>query len=244
MYFLDPDQNLMKHTPGSNEAELMADLEGKFPRQFVSAAGHLFFTIRNSKYFDLHATDGSAAGTTLLLEGLGRRNNEPEFFVVGDKVLFSNYDSQSGHELWISDGTQEGTEQLFDVNPGETSSFPEVLADHGGYVYFSAEYQQEGRQLFRIDREEISLISSFEDIASSPLEVYPNPTVDFIQLSVPEEGLIENVKVFSADGKVVHQLHDFDSEQKINLQGLAPGIFFVTAEVDGVFYSGRFVKAE
>lgn len=38
------------------------------------------------------------------------------------KFLFAADDGSSGHEPWLSDGSEEGTEQLLDINPGSSDS--------------------------------------------------------------------------------------------------------------------------
>lgn len=51
----------------------------------------------------------------------------------GDRVVFSAFESASGRELWISDGTAPGTRRVADLLPGEAGSRPTLLgvSEHG-----------------------------------------------------------------------------------------------------------------
>ena len=48
------------------------------------------------------------------------------FTAVGDEVFFSAADDTNGEELWISDGSPEGTSMLKDINQGNNSSTPSI----------------------------------------------------------------------------------------------------------------------
>lgn len=59
-------------------------------------------------------------------------------FKNGEKLLFSAVSEKSGEELWVTDGTPEGTEMLADVTQGSESSGIEWLSEKDGYIYFMA----------------------------------------------------------------------------------------------------------
>ncbi|MEO6950079.1 MAG: ELWxxDGT repeat protein [Ginsengibacter sp.] len=78
--------------------------------------------------------------------------SEPEFTTVGNKVFFIAEEPLTGKELYVSDGTREGT-RLIDINPGTGSSSPSNLTEMGGFLYFSAydRLQSKGTELWRSD---------------------------------------------------------------------------------------------
>lgn len=60
------------------------------------------------------------------------------FSPVGDKLVFVAGSTETGRELWSTDGTAEGTGLLFDVNPGPASSFEQPRFEHLPYELISA----------------------------------------------------------------------------------------------------------
>lgn len=74
-----------------------------------------------------------------------------EFVEVGGVAVFSAVDASDDRELWVTDGTTEGTRKLKDINPGAASSDPEGLTLFNGVVYFSAETPFAGIELWRTD---------------------------------------------------------------------------------------------
>jgi ELWxxDGT repeat protein len=66
-------------------------------------------------------------------------------------MLFNGYQAASGYELWVTDGTPEGTSLLKDINPGAGDSYPVGLFEHEGYVYFSAAGDGTNYELWRTD---------------------------------------------------------------------------------------------
>lgn len=83
--------------------------------------------------------------------------------VLRDKLLFaaegdlhSTSPGGDGRELWISDGTRQGTRMLADLHPGFSlgfgkSSFPAEMTAVGAHVYFVAETPAHGKELWVTD---------------------------------------------------------------------------------------------
>ncbi|MBL8951266.1 MAG: HYR domain-containing protein [Myxococcaceae bacterium] len=61
------------------------------------------------------------------------------FVRAGNKMFFAAADPLHGRELWVSDGTSEGTRMVADVLPGPASSDPEYLFPALGWLFFSAQ---------------------------------------------------------------------------------------------------------
>ena len=70
---------------------------------------------------------------------------------VGDTVFFSATDGSHGRELWVTDGTPEGTRLVRDIRPGAAGSTPRSLTRVGERLYFSADDGSHGRELWMSD---------------------------------------------------------------------------------------------
>ena len=69
----------------------------------------------------------------------------------GGKLYFTAFDESKGFELWVTDGTPQGTKLVRDLIPGVVSSLPSNLIDLGGTLYFTANAVSSGTTLFRTD---------------------------------------------------------------------------------------------
>ena len=108
-------------------------------------------------------TDGTAAGTVMVKDintgtadwfGSGGGSNPAYFTRLGDgRMIFRAEDGVHGNELWVTDGTEAGTQLLKDIAPGIGNSYvtqPAALPD--GRVIFSADMGGAvGRELWITD---------------------------------------------------------------------------------------------
>lgn len=85
---------------------------------------------------NINATGGSDVQDITCVEGL---------------VYFSADDGVSGNEVWVSDGTPEGTRLLKDINPGAGDSGPLNFLAWQDRVYFVADNGVDGYQLWSSD---------------------------------------------------------------------------------------------
>ena len=141
---------------------MVKDLEvGKPGSDFQTArewGGELYFIRRgDSEGNQLWRTDGTSEGT-VLLTGFGqfRSNRSSQEWAVmsvgGQERLFFTMESvDDGPELWVTDGTSQGTRQLVDISPGQRGSHPQGLTVAGGRLYFSADDGVRGSELWVSD---------------------------------------------------------------------------------------------
>jgi ELWxxDGT repeat protein len=71
--------------------------------------------------------------------------------MAGGKAFFSAWSSDTGSELWMSDGTAAGTRLLKDIFPGPGSSSPVRMREMGGKLYFVADDGVHGMELWCSD---------------------------------------------------------------------------------------------
>jgi ELWxxDGT repeat protein len=140
---------------------LLADINPGAPS---SNPNHVF-TANGALYF--FATDASGSSKFMHLAGAGTSvqilatlSPVPTNFaspcvsdgavVIGTKIYFAANDGQSGLELWISDGTVQGTHRVADIASGAGDAYPCYLTALNGRVYFSA-FGPAGNELWSSD---------------------------------------------------------------------------------------------
>jgi len=121
---------------------IIADLE-THPLGFALAGNHVYYVMPTGIY----ATDGTGAGTVRILEQ-GTNALATDYVAgLGTKAILSASGSGAfGQELWMTDGTAEGTALLKDLRPGAAGSEPAQVTQIGGNVYFSADDGVHGRE--------------------------------------------------------------------------------------------------
>ena len=115
-----------------------------FPHDLTLAGGQLYF-LSSGLGDELRRIGTSDTETTLvkfLYPGI------MQFLTaIGPRLFFTAFDGDN--ELWTSDGTEAGTQQVSDIAP--TSSSPRDLTAHLGTLFFSADDGAAGRELWKSD---------------------------------------------------------------------------------------------
>ena len=133
------------------------------PASFEVVGDKFYFTADNGTTgHELYISDGTAEGTSMVKEIVNYTSSSGynygtygPFYPLGDSVIFTavNYNTSTtvdhnGTELWISNGTEEGTYMLKDINPGIGSSSPYGLYLYEGNYYFLANNGVNGTELW------------------------------------------------------------------------------------------------
>lgn len=126
--------------------------------------GRLFFVGSDPVDYrgqNLWATDGTAEGTESVaqiametVDGDYESTRIEDLTVVGNYLFFTADDGETGQQLWISDGTEAGTTMVAPDNatvedPLHYSHDDQSVAVYDGDCYFTAEYTDAGRELWR-----------------------------------------------------------------------------------------------
>jgi ELWxxDGT repeat protein len=119
----------------------------------VGIGNRFAFLLSDEAGSHLWASDGTEAGTVLLKSFLldpARLSFVPGDppVVVGGRAYFVADDGHSGRELWRTDGTEAGTELVYDLAPGPASSSPHELTAVGPDLYFAADDGISGTELW------------------------------------------------------------------------------------------------
>ena len=79
-------------------------------------------------------------------------NSNPNSYIsLGNLVIFKASTAANGEELWVSDGTANGTFMLKDIYSGATGSSINNLTLSGNFIYFTANDGMNGTELWRTD---------------------------------------------------------------------------------------------
>lgn len=118
------------------------------------AGGKLIFLAWSTTYgYELYATDGTTAGTTLLKDIYPGSNQivHTEFITYKNKLYFSGKDNTHGKELWVTDGTPAGTKLVLDINPGIDDGAVRHPIIMDSMLYFTAYDGINGCELWKSD---------------------------------------------------------------------------------------------
>jgi ELWxxDGT repeat protein len=111
-----------------------------------------FIARQSSGALALFRTDGTSAGTTVVftVDPTGFIGEFNQLERVNDKLLLM-INGQDGLELWASDGTTAGTQQLADMNPGPDGTFLSQIAAGETQAFVSVVPGSVGTQLWVTD---------------------------------------------------------------------------------------------
>ena len=119
----------------------------EWPENLTQLGNEVIFSSARS----LYKTDGTVAGTVVLLDGLTDVNY---LTAAGSYVFFAADDNVHGLELWRTDGTVAGTQMVKDIDPrsipirdGKPNNFMAL----GSSVLFSATTEDYGIELWISD---------------------------------------------------------------------------------------------
>lgn len=73
------------------------------------------------------------------------------------------------------------------------------------------------------------------------IKLFPNPSRDVLQFPADFPGDCDSLEIMDMEGKLIMKDRQFKG-RKINVKGLAPGIYIVSLSSDGIYYQGKFVK--
>lgn len=147
---------------------------------------------------EIWTTDGTAEGTRLLKDirpimGPNPSSDPQRLTWVGRQLFFVVNDGRYGAELWVSDGSHEGTRLVKDIFPGPAGSHPAEFMALGERLYFQADNGSDGVELWTSDGTEVGTFMAVDlnlgPGSSHPHELtYRGPNDFFMAATQPEVG--------------------------------------------------------
>lgn len=116
---------------------------------YLAIATHNFNTVGSANF--LIKTNGTPEGTALIADHTF--TSLTGMTGSGNSLFFQANNGTSGAELWMSDGTTEGTKIVKDIYPGGSTSHssPSRLTDLNGTLFFTANDGVHGVELWKSD---------------------------------------------------------------------------------------------
>lgn len=195
-------------------------------RRLLAAVGSrlLFVAANASSEMELFALDANDVPSLVRDIYPGAESSRPAELIalsgrpgLPDLVVFRADDGVFGEELWVSDGTGQGTQRLLDINTGPAASFPQDFVSDGRRVFFTAFSVSHGRELYVSDgtvagtRRVIDLFagagSAFGDASLHGLLAQASGRVYFSALS----SLLPGCALFESDGSEAGTRCAYDS---------------------------------
>ena len=96
----------------------------------------------------LWISEGTSASTIQLGNDASYDGNG---ILLGEKFIFRGYTTESGSELYITDGTAPGTHLLKELSVGAAGSFPADFIRYNNRIFFSAVTPELGREIWSTD---------------------------------------------------------------------------------------------
>ncbi len=129
------------------------DICGTNFRLIAGMGSQLFFVASKSNSgLELHALNAADQPSLIAdIRSGSIGSNILDMLSLGNRLLISADDGVFGQELWVSNGTGQGTLRLTDIAPGAASSDPRNLIRVGNLAYFIAFDPTNGRELYVTD---------------------------------------------------------------------------------------------
>lgn len=127
-----------------------------------------------------------------------------------------------------------GTTNGAGAHCNQLRSSPNMSATQGRLYIDTIQGYLNPRLVCALNLSECAAVSIKENTElSNRLSIYPNPATSGINLAVTGGHTIHNVKLFDATGRLVMSAEGLNTtEYHINRNGLAPGMYYTTVELD------------
>lgn len=213
--------------PGSAQA---------YPASFLSFNDKLYFAATDgSNGYEVWMTDGTEPGTSMLKDIFpGPDGSTPtDLLQYGPNLYFTANTNATDRQLYQSDGSTNGTKII--APPAATNNNPmtgsifSLSAHYQGDLYFTAHFNEGGRELWRLSDSGTSIDSA--DIFPQ-MRVFPNPSTDMVYVALEASVSPVEIDVMTLLGKVIsHQSHVGGGMIPVQWEGPS-GVYLLRVQAD------------
>lgn len=158
--------------------------------------------------------EGRVAGTQFSYNGIG-------YVLSGDG---DDHDSMETGEFWAYDPVTDAWEEL-PPHPGSSRWAPASFIINGEvYIINGPSFSQYKTEVYKFNLERN--VSSTHELANSTINIYPNPTIDILNIDV-SGSLKYNANIYTAEGKLILRT---SNQSVIDIQSLVQGMYLLEIE--------------
>lgn len=157
---------------------------------------------------ELWVTDGTSAGTQMVKEIVAGTTgaNPANPIEYKGKLYFAANNAASDRQVFQTDGTNAGTKMLMPaggaVNALSNGGF-ERFAEYGGALYYAANYDSKGAELWYLKDTTLSVIQLDN---TNDITIYPNPAYGIFTIDLDQTDFdTGNVTVYDIMGQKLYQ---------------------------------------
>jgi ELWxxDGT repeat protein len=199
--------------------DIRAGVYGSLPRNLTEFRGELFFSAIGDLNHpgapagrELWRTDGTVAGTRMVADissgvvnSIALSSDPNQMFQFRNRLYFAARDENHGLELWVTDGSRNGTKLLLDINTGVDDSHPHGFKRLGDRFVFVATGSKTGTELY---------VSDATAAGTTRIDIRKGPGSGFPKWHTHAD------KVFGSAGGYVYFAADGDLNQTNGSTGL------------------------
>lgn len=182
----------------------------------------------------LYSTDGTTAGTYHTTPGL---NYSKMLGCIKNELYFKNWNS-----IYITNGEQGNRNQVNIVGEGETLNVSSIydFAALQDRILISYQYANKGYELMVSDifTSPLATQNIRTKLGDHSIVVYPNPATSEITIKIPSGEKVLRVEFLDVAGRTVAN----SIEEKINIEKLPAGVYFIKVHTKEKMYSGKVIK--
>lgn len=219
------------------------------PRRLTVFNNKIYFASLSGNW-RLMSTDGTVAGTETVITSYGYQDGSIgaayDIGMYNDSLVLRARNTEAGNELFISDGTLEGTSLLSDIVPGTESGDPLQLTQVGDLLFFVSGFSNKTLWVFDPNLQ----VSSVDETLVEAFKVFPNPALGaLINVNMTVSNKIQSVdiEVYDLSGKQLLvesglPVNDGLFNYQMSLDRLEEGIHIITISTKNKVIASERIK--
>jgi ELWxxDGT repeat protein len=157
-----------------------------------------------------------------------------------NKLYFMGNDGINGTEIWSSDGTEQGTKMVADINKGAGSSIPYNFCILNNNLFFVANDGIVGAELWKMST--TGILETAKD--NYKITLYPNPSQDILTIKNEEKEDFKRLKIYNLQGELLKNTLFTGKATTINVHDLTVATYILVLENDTKSVSKKFIKVQ